>query len=73
MGLAGLALWSANWAVAQFFLPLVESLGATNTFVMFAVLGLVALGFVRTMVPETMGRSLEDVSHELERKYSKAS
>ncbi|SER84252.1 sugar porter family MFS transporter [Corynebacterium cystitidis] len=71
MGLAGLALWTANWAVAQFFLPLVEALGATSTFVMFAVLGLVALGFVRAMVPETMGRSLEDVSRELEYKYSK--
>ncbi|MHA2789733.1 sugar porter family MFS transporter [Corynebacterium sp. S7] len=71
MGLAGLALWVANWAVAQFFLPLVEALGATSTFVMFGVLGLVALGFVRAMVPETMGRSLEEVSHELEAKYSK--
>ncbi|WP_018296930.1 sugar porter family MFS transporter [Corynebacterium lubricantis] len=71
MGLAGLALWVANWAVAQFFLPLVEALGATSTFVMFGVLGLVALGFVRAMVPETMGRSLEEVSHELEQKYSK--
>lgn len=71
MGLAGLALWTANWAVAQFFLPLVEALGATSTFVMFGVLGLVALGFVRAMVPETMGRSLEEVGHELELKYSK--
>lgn len=70
MGLAGLALWTANWAVAQFFLPLVNAVGATTIFVMFGILGLVALGFVRAMVPETMGRSLEDVSHELERKYT---
>ncbi|WIM67271.1 sugar porter family MFS transporter [Corynebacterium breve] len=71
MGLAGLALWMANWAVAQFFLPLVESLGATNTFVMFAALGVVALGFVRVWVPETMGRSLEQVSEDLRGRYSK--
>ena len=61
MGLAGLALWTANWAVAQFFLPLVDAVSATTTFLIFAGLGLAALGFVRAAVPETRGRSLEEV------------
>ena len=61
MGLAGLMLWVANWAVAQFFLPLVDAVSATTTFLIFAGLGLAALGFVRAMVPETRGRSLEEV------------
>ncbi len=61
MGLAGLALWVANWAVAQFFLPLVEAVSATTTFLIFAGLGLAALGFIRAAVPETRGRSLEEV------------
>ena len=61
MGLAGLALWAANWAVAQFFLPLVDAVSATTTFLIFAGLGLAALGFVRAAVPETGGRSLEEV------------
>ncbi|MBC3186933.1 sugar porter family MFS transporter [Corynebacterium sp. zg-331] len=62
MGLAGLALWLANGAVAQFFLPLVEAVGGSGAFAIFAALGLVVLWFVRRCVPETAGRSLEEVS-----------
>lgn len=69
MGLAGLALWVANWAVAQFFLPMVDALGAQSTFVIFGVLGLAALGFVRTLVPETRGKSLAKVNEELESRF----
>ena len=69
MGLAGLALWVANWAVAQFFLPMVEALSATGTFLIFAVLGLAAVGFVATLVPETKGRSLEEVGASFRRRF----
>ena len=44
MGIAGLALWVSNWVVAQFFLPVVEWLGGSLAFGIFAVLGLVAVG-----------------------------
>ena len=71
MGIAGLALWVANWAVAQFFLPLVALLSGSGTFVMFAVLGIVALGFVRTFIPETTGRSLEEVGRELKERFDR--
>ena len=40
MGIAGLALWVSNWVVAQFFLPVVEWLGGSLAFGVFAVLGL---------------------------------
>lgn len=70
MGLAGLALWLANWAVAQFFLPLVDAVSAGTTFVMFAVLGIVAFGFVRGFIPETKGRSLDEVSAEFEARFT---
>ena len=69
MGLAGLALWTANWAVAQFFLPLVDTLGAQSTFAVFGVLGIAALGFVRTLVPETKGKTLAQVGGELEARF----
>ncbi len=69
MGLAGLALWVANWAVAQFFLPMVEALSATGTFLIFAVLGLAAVGFVATLVPETKGHSLEEVGASFRRRF----
>lgn len=72
MGLAGLALWGANWAVAQFFLPLVEAFSASSTFIMFSVLGVAAFGFVHSFIPETKGRSLEDVTDEFERRFTVA-
>nr|WP_047260102.1 sugar porter family MFS transporter [Corynebacterium uterequi] len=71
MGLAGLALWAANWAVAQFFLPLVEVLSAATTFLIFSALGLAALGFVRAVVPETTGRGLEEVGRQMKQRYSR--
>ncbi|WP_042440522.1 sugar porter family MFS transporter [Corynebacterium halotolerans] len=70
MGIAGLSLWVANWAVAQFFLPLVAVLSGAGTFLLFAGLGLTALGFVRTFIPETSGRSLDEVGRELERRHA---
>ena len=72
MGIAGLSLWLTNWAVAQYFLPLVEWLSGSVTFVVFAVLGLVAIGYTRILIPETMGRSLEEVSEEMQERYAKA-
>lgn len=69
MGLAGLALWVANWAVAQFFLPLVSALSAATTFLIFVLMGILAAGFVAVFVPETKRRSLADVAGEMERRY----
>ncbi|MDN6198546.1 sugar porter family MFS transporter [Corynebacterium flavescens] len=73
MGIAGLSLWLTNWAVAQYFLPLVEWLSGSVAFLVFACLGLVAVGYTRVLIPETMGRSLEQVSEEMERRYAKVS
>ena len=71
MGIAGLALWVANWAVAQFFLPVTEILSGSGTFVAFSMLGVVTLGFVRVFIPETMGRSLEEVGEVMEKRWAK--
>ncbi|WP_290184950.1 sugar porter family MFS transporter [Corynebacterium glaucum] len=71
MGLAGLALWSMNWVVAQFFLPLVDAFSATAIFAVFAIFGIAAAIFVTRHVPETMRRSLEDVAGEMERRYAR--
>src|SRR5699024_2083715 len=45
MGLAGLALWAANWFVAQSFLPMVDAWGGSWSFLFFAVTGAMALAF----------------------------
>ncbi|WPF65730.1 MULTISPECIES: sugar porter family MFS transporter [unclassified Corynebacterium] len=72
MGAAGLALWLANWAVAQFFLPLVEAVSGQGAFLIFAALGLVALWFVRRCVPETAGLSLDEVGEGFQRRFGGA-
>ncbi len=61
MGTAGLALWVANWFVAQAFLPMVDAWGGSWSFVFFAVTGVIALVFTAKAVPETSGRSLTEV------------
>nr|WP_276124269.1 sugar porter family MFS transporter [Corynebacterium lactis] len=61
MGLAGLALWAANWFVAQAFLPMVDAVGGAWSFFFFAVTGALALVFTLKAVPETSGKSLAEV------------
>lgn len=69
MGIAGLSLWLTNWAVAQYFLPVVQWLGGPAAFGIFAVLGLVAIAYTRILVPETMNRSLDEVAQHLQQRF----
>jgi major inositol transporter-like SP family MFS transporter len=61
MGIAVFVLWTVNAAISFAFPPLVESLGATLTFGLFAVVNVGSLVFVRKFAPETRGRSLEEL------------
>ena len=60
MGLAGLALWVANWFVAQAFLPMVDAVGGAWSFFFFAITGAIALVFTIKAVPETSGKTLAE-------------
>jgi MFS transporter, SP family, major inositol transporter len=61
MGIAVFALWTVNAAIS-FLFPIVNAaLGSTGTFTLFVVINLVSLGFVMKFVPETKGRSLEEL------------
>lgn len=51
----------ANLIVAQLFLPLLDNLGGTATFVLFGVLAAISFAFVQVFAPETKGRQLEQV------------
>jgi sugar porter (SP) family MFS transporter len=53
----------ANAIIAAVFLTLLHSLGGARTFALFAVLAVVAFGFVHRYAPETKGRPLEEISH----------
>lgn len=61
MGIAVFVLWTVN-AVISFAFPIVNAaLGSTGTFALFAAINLMSLFFVFKAVPETKGRSLEDI------------
>ena len=61
VAVATAANWFAAWLVAQFFLSLVDAITSTGVFWLFAFFCLVTFVFVRRYVPETKGKSLEQI------------
>ena len=53
--------WLAAFLVAQFFLSIVDAIGESTTFFLFSALCVVSFAFVWRLVPETEGRSLEEI------------
>ena len=61
MGVATIANWGFNLLVALTFLQLLQSLGPSTTFLIYAALSVVGWVFAYRRVPETKGRSLEEI------------
>ena len=61
VAVATAANWFAAWLVAQFFLSLVGLITEAGTFWLFAAFCAVTFVFVRRVVPETKGKTLEEV------------
>jgi major inositol transporter-like SP family MFS transporter len=61
MGIAVFALWTVNAAISFLFPIVVGALGSTGTFGLFVLVNLASLAFVIKCVPETKGRSLEEL------------
>ena len=61
LSLVTVVLWTATYTVSQTFPMLVESFSATAAFWIYAVMSLLALMFVRKVVPETKGMTLEGI------------
>lgn len=61
MGFCVLVLWVTNAIIAFTFPILVEYVGITGSFAVFFVLGLFFIGFLWKMLPNTSGRSLEEL------------
>ena len=70
IGLCVFMLWIANAVVALGFPTVVSALGIAPTFFIFAGLGVLALIFIYTQVPETRGRSLEQLEDQFRKQYS---
>lgn len=65
MGIASLANWLGNFLVAQFFPILESAVGAAVVFLIFAAVALGAFFFALFVLPETKGKSLEQLEVEL--------
>jgi sugar porter (SP) family MFS transporter len=64
--LATSTLWTSTLIVTFTFLTMIHALGVTGTFGIYAVLCVVTFVFIWTMVPETKGKTLEQIQREWE-------
>jgi len=65
MSVAGMANWAANFVVTISFLTLLNAIGGSGVFFLFGFLTLVALAYFWKKVPETKGRSLQEIERDL--------
>ena len=65
IGIAVFFCWVTNGFLGLYFPTLVAAVGITGSFFLFAGIGVVALIFVYTQVPETRGRTLEALEEDV--------
>ena len=73
IGVSVFLLWVTNFFVGLFFPSLVAAINISGTFFVFAAIGALSLLFIWTMVPETRGRTLEQLEEQFRRKFGEAS
>lgn len=61
MGICVFFLWITDFCIGLAFPVLLNRFGLFMTFMVFVISGLAGLVFVKTCIPETKGRSLEDI------------
>lgn len=70
MSIATVSNWGFNFIVALTFLPMIQKLGISETFWVFATLSIAGVIFCYLYVPETKGYSLEEIEeHWLQGKH----
>jgi MFS transporter, SP family, galactose:H+ symporter len=62
--------WAFNFLISYTFLRLVELLGPSYTFWLYAVLAIASWLFSYYLVPETKGRTLEEIEHSFRRRHA---
>ncbi|XP_035534640.1 solute carrier family 2, facilitated glucose transporter member 12 isoform X1 [Morone saxatilis] len=60
--------WATNLLISMTFLTVTEKIGVPNVMFLYAAMSFVLLVFVILCVPETKGRTLEEISKELAKK-----
>ncbi|MFC7392757.1 sugar porter family MFS transporter [Scopulibacillus cellulosilyticus] len=64
MGVTVFCLWIMNFLIGLLFPILLDKIGLSITFFVFVVLGILAIAFVKKYLPETKGRTLEQLEHD---------
>ncbi|HEY2468646.1 MAG TPA: sugar porter family MFS transporter [Terracidiphilus sp.] len=59
-------LWTSTLIVTFTFLSLIHGIGVSGTFMVYAFLCVVSFVFILKMVPETRGKTLEQIQHDWE-------
>jgi MFS family permease len=65
MGTGSVVLWAATFAITFVFPVMDNGLGLANSAYIFAAVGIILFFLVRKFVPETKGRSLEQIELDL--------
>lgn len=65
-----LCLWIVNAVITFVFPPMMEHLGPVTTYLVFAIVNVIAVVFMIRTVPETKDKSLEELEEEFQRRYA---
>ncbi|NXG62761.1 GTR10 protein, partial [Hemiprocne comata] len=60
--------WAANLLISLSFLDLIDAIGFSWVFLLYGLMGVVAVVFIYLFVPETKGQSLEEIDQQFCRK-----
>ncbi|NXR19627.1 GTR10 protein, partial [Cinclus mexicanus] len=60
--------WAANLLISLSFLDLIDAIGFSWMFLLYGLMGVMAVIFVYLFVPETKGQSLEEIDQQFSRK-----
>ncbi len=71
MGISIFCLFMMNFLVGLLFPVLFDAFGLATTFFIFVGLGLISLYFIKRFVPETKGRSLEEIEQSFAKSQKK--
>jgi SP family galactose:H+ symporter-like MFS transporter len=65
MATATMFNWGANFIVSFYFLQMTQAIGRGEAFWVYALMGILAMIFFWFKVPETKGRSLEEIENDI--------